>query len=297
MGGVGAIDYESNMYAGPDDDNKRHQGLGNSPEKHSAPIPILGIDLRYTFADTQTQIFLGNLIQDAVRFDFTQQAGVRQQWDEKGIFSLGYVFPLMPSKSWADPYTSDNRDETDIKSGGGRISWEQILGTDLNASYTQRSFDVNDEKSGQSLPLTPDERELLNRNGKVRDMALSYDLLFAPGYVFEPEFIYTRAELDGKAMSYDKTAIHLSYGYNNPQWSIATNFFGALLKYDESNPIYNRKADATEFGVSTTFFWHRLAGITGLNAFIGASYSKSDSDIDFYDSSVTSMNTGILYHF
>lgn len=297
MGGGGGIDYKSNMFKGPNDDNKHHNGLYNSPESHSLLIPVYGVDFRYTFADTRTQIFFGNLIQDAVRFDFTQQLGIRQQISDKGILSLGYVFPLMPSKTWKNPYSRGERDETDTKFGGGRISWDQVWGTSFNVAYTERRFSIDDEYSGENLGLSSSERGLLNRNGSTHEMAFSYNWLLPHGHLLHPEIVYTKADLDGRAMSYDKTTLQLTYGYNNPQWSIISNFFRSQLKYDETNPIYEKKADGSELGINGTFFWHNFAGITSLNGFISASYSKSDSDIIFYDSYVKSLNTGLLYRF
>ncbi|MGN5182343.1 DUF2860 family protein [Aeromonas veronii] len=45
--------------------------------------PVINGDLRYTFASTGSQLFLGNLIQDAIRGDGTQQFGLRQQLGDK----------------------------------------------------------------------------------------------------------------------------------------------------------------------------------------------------------------------
>ncbi|PTT45997.1 DUF2860 family protein [Aeromonas sp. HMWF016] len=297
MGGVGILEYKSNMYKGYNGDNESHNGLFNSPESYSSGTPILGADLRYTFAETRTQLFLGNLIQDAVRFDFTQQLGVRQQMGDKGIVALGYVFPLLPTETWADPYAAGNRQDTDMKSGGARLAWDQIWGTHFNATYTMRKFDISEERSGESMALSNAQRNMLNRNGNTNEVALSYDWIFSPGHVLHPELTYGKSSFDGSAMNYDKTQIQLSYGYNNNQWSLISNIYLGHMKYDEVNPIFGNKADSDEFGVSTTFFWHRLFNVKGLNGLISASYSKSNSDINFYDAYISSINTGLMYHF
>ncbi|MGL4354285.1 MAG: DUF2860 family protein [Aeromonas popoffii] len=297
IGGVGTLEYKSNMYKGPNDDNDRHAGLFNSPESHSSVTPIFGADLRYTFAETRTQLFLGNLIQDAVRFDFTQQLGVRQQMGDKGIVALAYVFPLLPADTWSDPYAEGNRHETDMKSGGGRLAWDQIWGTHFNTSFTMRKFDISEERSGQSLGLSSAQRDMLDRNGTTSDVALSYDWIFTPGHVLRPELVYSKGSFDGSAMSYDKTQILLSHGYNNSQWSLVSNIYLGQMSYDEVNPIFGDKADSDEFGISASFFWHRLFDVKGLNGLISASYRKSDSDINFYDASIRSINTGLVYHF
>ena len=83
LGGINVIDYQSNFYSG-NDDHSTIAGL-NGPQSSSTVAPLLNADIRYTFADTRTQLFLGNLIQDAIRFDFTQQLGLRQELGDKGI--------------------------------------------------------------------------------------------------------------------------------------------------------------------------------------------------------------------
>jgi len=297
MGGVGGIKYKSNLYKGPNDDNERHNGGFNEPDTHSSMIPVYGGDLRYTFGESRTQLFVGGLLQDAVRFDFTQQVGVRQEIGDYGIVSVSYVFPLQPGKTWTDPYADGVRDETDIKSNGGRFGWEQIGGSSFNAFYTVRKFDIENELSGQSLLMTPADQALLDRNGKTHDIALSYDWLMAPGHLLRPELTYTQANLDGEAMKHNRTSLQLSYGYHQPRWSLVSNLYGGILKYDQDNPIYGKKADATEVGVSSTLFWHEPGGLSNLNAFVTAAYGQSNSDIDFYDLSVASLSTGLLYRF
>jgi len=297
LAGGGGISYKSNFYKGPNDDNSIHHGIGSEPEKHSGFVPLFGADLRYTFAETRTQLFLGTLTQDAIRFDFTQQAGVRQQLGDKGIVSIGYVFPLMTTKVWSDPYSIKERQETDQKSNGGRISWEQIWGTNTNLSFTKRKFKIDNELSGQNLMLSADEKKMLDRNGDKYETALSYDWLFSPGQVLHPEISFTRSALDGQAMSYDKITLSLLYGYHTPKWFVVTTALAGTIKYDENNPIYGKKADSNELGINATLFYHSIANIKELSAFVGASYIKSNSDIDFYSSYVKGVNTGLTYSF
>ena len=94
LGGVNTLDYKSNFYSG-DDSKEQISSLG-SADNVSSVNPLLNADIRYTFADTRTQVFLGNLIQDAIRFDFTQQLGIRQEMSNKGIVAGSVVFNAMP---------------------------------------------------------------------------------------------------------------------------------------------------------------------------------------------------------
>lgn len=57
LGGVNTLNYKSNFYSG--DDNKEHiDSLGNA-DSNSTFSPLFDADIRYTFADTRTQVFWG----------------------------------------------------------------------------------------------------------------------------------------------------------------------------------------------------------------------------------------------
>lgn len=300
MGGAGFQNYQSNFYKGRGGDD-HHDGLHSSPQSQSNLVPLINADLRYTFGDSRTQLFLGNLIQDAVRFDFTQQAGVRQQIGDKGILSAGYVFSGVPVKTWKDPYASGSRSETDIKSKGARFGWDQVWGTGLNASYTYRKVDVDSEESGAEWAGGDTQKQaqanMLDRNGTIHRYELSYDIRLQPKQTLSPTIIYSKADLDGSAESYDRTQLQLSYAYQGAQWSLTSNVFAAQRNYDTENPIYNQQADADEYGLNATFFWHQLMGVKPLSGFVSASYAKSNSDIAFYDTQVSSVGTGLIYNF
>lgn len=294
LGGVNVINYESN-FASSDDDHRRIHGLGSADSTQSVN-PLLNADIRYTFADTRTQVFLGNLIQDAIRFDFTQQLGIRQEMGDKGIVAGSVVFNVLPIEQWSDPFAIGvDRQSTDIKSKGVRFAWDNIWSSNFYGSLTTREIEVDEERSGSQYGA--DTAAKLDRNGKIHAMELSYKWHLAPGQILEPAFIYRQANLDGSAQSYESNGLQLTYGKRAAQWSFVSNLYLGQTKYDEANPIFGRSADSDEFAVSGTFFWHRLFGIEPLSATFTAGYSKSDSDIDFYDSNAVLFNTGLLYNF
>ncbi len=297
MGGAAYTDYQSNFFEGPDDDNKAHDGLFSDPSNSSATHAIFGADLRYTFAESRTQVFLGNLLQDAVRFDFTQQLGVRQEMGDKGIVALSYVFSPKDAETWADPYANGHRHQTDLSTQGVRLAWDQIWGSYFNASYTYRDQDVDNEQSGRSLNLNDQERALLDRNGESHQFNVSYDWLLAPHQVLRPELVYIQGDMDGDAESYDRYRAKVSYGYNTPQWSITANAFVGATDYDKANPVYGKKADSDDYGLGVTFYWHQLFGVEKLTGLVGAAYMESDSDVDFYDANLSNISTGLLYKF
>lgn len=294
LGGANTINYKSNFYSG--DDSKQHIGDRGSADSVSSVSPVLNADIRYTFADTRTQVFLGNLIQDAIRFDFTQQLGIRQEMSNKGIVAGSVVFNAMPIEQWSDPFAVGvERQSTDIKSKGVRFAWDNIWGSNFYGSLTTRNVEVDEERSGSQFDAATMSK--LDRNGKMHAMDLSYQWHLSPGQLLEPAFIYRQADLDGSAQSYKSNGLQLTYAKRASQWSFVSNVYYGQTKYDDVNPIFNQNADSDEFAVTGTFFWHRLFGFAPLTATFTAGYAKSDSEISFYDTESTMFSTGLLYNF
>lgn len=294
LGGINASSYESNFYKGHDS-HDRIDNLG-SAERSDGLTPLINADLRYTFADTRTQLFLGNLIQDAVRFDFTQQLGVRQQIGDKGIIAGSYVFSALPTEQWQDPFaTGVDRETTDRSSRGMRLSWDKIWGSNFNGKATVRKIDIDNEHSGERYGH--DVAHQLDRNGHEYAFELGYLWRFAPGQLLEPALVYKQADLDGRAESYDSTGVQLSYGVKGSQWSLVSNLYLGQRDYDAVQPLFGRRADANEFALGGSFFWHQLFGVAPLSGVVSASYAKADSDISFYDANASSLSAGLLYNF
>ncbi|MCP3869355.1 MAG: DUF2860 domain-containing protein, partial [Gammaproteobacteria bacterium] len=168
--GVGAMRYKTNMVAsflGYDLSKETNDSLSDSPDAESTGIALVPFSLQYTFASTRTQLFLGTDLTDLIRFDYTQQVGIKQGIGKLGILQGGFLFSGIPAKVWKDPYlVGQDRDDTKRKSNGGRLTWDRILGSKLQLRYTYRKIDIDSEKSGDSIPsLTDSGRDRLDRNG------------------------------------------------------------------------------------------------------------------------------------
>lgn len=298
QGGVNAVSYASNLYA---DDS--HPSLINdfsSPESERSLTPLFNADIRYTFADTRTQLFLGNFIQDAVRFDFTQQLGLRQEIGDKGVVATALLFNMTPVEQWSDPFAVDvSRSATDVKSKGVRFAWDKIWGSHVYASMTRRNMTLDEERSGQQYDQQHDTHyaSMLDRNGTVHDMMLAYQFHFGQNQLLEPALLYQNARLDGRAERYQNTGMRLTYAKRTHQWTFVSNLYTGNRQYEEANPLFGQPADASEVAINGTFFWHNLFGVQALSASVTAGYAKANSDIDFYDSHASRVSTGLLYHF
>ena len=297
--GASYSEVNSNILIGPEKSESQRLGSLNSQASSTGSRADLNLDLRYTFAESRTQLFLGNVIQDALMLDFTQQFGVRREMGDKGIGSVAYVFSGIPGEVWRDPYqTGSDREDTDRSSSGMRLGWDGIWGGPVSATYTYRNIEIDDEHSGDSISwLTNAERAELDRNGESHELNLTYNWRLENGSQLTPGLTYSRNDSDGAAASYDRFGGQLTYALMTRKFSLVTNMLMNRVEYDGVNPVFGRTVEADEWALNATFMWHQLMGVDKLSALVAASYGESDANVDFFDTDLSRISTGLLYRF
>ncbi|MCM2680851.1 DUF2860 family protein [Echinimonas agarilytica] len=303
--GVAYNDYSSNLIAGntfSDLDNDVITSVDQSApsESNIGGMPLF--DIRYTFAEERGQLFLGTLIQDAVRLDFTQQFGYRQELSDKSIVSGAFVFSGMPAKYWEDAYLeNERRRETDRKSSGVRFAWSHIGGTGFAVNYTYRKIDIDEDRNGESAVetgmITLEEQRLLQRDGKHHKVELNYNYFMSKQTILTPAFIYTNRDMDGEAIGGDGYAGQVTMTHFAAPYTFIVNGYYGVRNSDEENPIYDEKTDADEYGINATMFYSKIFGLEGWSGILSASYFESDSDVEFHSMDTKSVNAAMLYRF
>ncbi|WP_159084691.1 DUF2860 family protein [Dongshaea marina] len=305
MGGANYSQFSSNFVAGTslgDSANAQSDGINNEPSRKSGTNPTFNFDLRYTFGQSQTQIFVGNLIQNALQLDFSQQLGVRHQLDGKGIVQAAYIFSGITNQVWSDPYkTNGDRDKTDVKKNGAKLGWDRIMGTPWGASVSFVKKELDDEQSGVSQQsaygLTSTDLKMLDRNGNITSLEGSYNFRLARGQLLTPSLQYSHYDLDGSAMSGNSYGMQLTHTLMLRKYSLVTNLYAGRTLYDEANPIYDMKANSNEYLFNTNLIRRQLFGFQQLNGMITASWGKSISDISYYNTEIRSVTVGVMYLF
>ena len=303
--GAGGIVVESNTLAGPlsggiELGKEKIESLADSPDDESALIPLVNFELSYTVAETRTQFFIGNLLEDFLRFDINTLAGVRQGIGDAGIIGATLRRAPFPTEVWEDPYvTGTKRRTTDRESQGFGLFWQQILGSGLEIEYVSSEVDIDDERSGEWLGLSEAERKLLNRNGDMDRFSLRYELNLAGGrHMLTPEVRYFDNDLDGAAMSSDGWGLNLNYIYSqNENWRHVINGGYAREDFDRRNPIYSETDSLDRWGVSLTSFYLEPFGWDHWSASATFAWFEQDHDIDFYDQSALLVGFGFLRRF
>lgn len=309
--GVGVMGFETNMIAGDnviDTGGNRIDSLTDSPDSETNAIPVLNFEASYTFGDTRTQVFAGNLLEDLVRYDASTLMGLRQELPDKSIVSLAYVFSSMPTSVWEDPYVVNaNRDETDRTSDGLRIGFDRILKSKFEVEFTWRDITIDKERSGEAqtratptnpYEITAEQAALLDRNGNMYSGKVTYPFTFKEmRHILIPTLEYTQYDLDGEAMAFDRYGMLLSYVFNTQKVNTITNLYYARSDFDKTNPIYGKTREDDVYGASFSAFYKKFLGVPKMNLVGTVAAYESDANIDFYDSRVSLATLSVLYRF
>ncbi|HIC44942.1 MAG TPA: DUF2860 domain-containing protein, partial [Sulfurimonas sp.] len=107
----------------------------------------------------------------------------------------------------------------------------------------------------------------------------------------------TSSDRDGDARDYSQSELKIGHLFNNANWLIASNVFASTSVYDEKNPIFDEYQDAKTLGGSINLTYKKPFGWEDWNLNMGVVAVQSNSDIEFYDSSLVIGTFGFVYVF
>ena len=311
--GVSNLEFKSNMVAGNALDKEISDNfiinLHEDPSRESTVIPMIDYNFKYTFASSQTELYLGTDLEDLLTFDGTTKLGVRRNFKDLGIIGASFLFSTFPATVWKDPYnTTFPRNDTDKTSLGAAFTWEEIAGSKFDLEVRFRNYEIDGgDMSGLTAPYAGEFphnlsnlqlNNQLDREGDSTMLIATYDWQINEESHLKPSLRYTDYDLDGEAMQYKRTALKLDYVKTSEKWNFIVSASVGQDDYDHINPLFANEADSTAVGATFTvgyknpFDWSKKLSILAT-----VSAYDNDSDIDFYDTSITMTNLMFLYRF
>ena len=300
--GVSSISIRSNLIAG-DTGNDRIDDLESSPSRNSTSNGSPTLSLTYTFDNLQTEVFLGNSVEDFIRFDLTTAIGLRHQVEGTGIFEIVALTTPSPADIWSDPYlTGADREETERTANGIRLEWGAILDSGFDLRLSLRDNELDDENSGDALvaanEITIAEQALLDRNGDINTLSVLHSWRREYGASTTLALNLIERDLDGGAMALDGYTLQLTdVRVLGPKLRVVGNLFYGQFDHDETNPVFDRRNDSEFTAIGLSLFYRDPFDAKGwvVNAIFA--YAEEENEIDFYDTTVSFANVGLLYTF
>jgi hypothetical protein len=295
----------SNSQFNTDNKNERTDSLEKSGKRvdNVKPLP-LGL-IAYTFAELRTQLFLGVLPETVVQGQFQVEAGVRHDLLD-GTSLRASAIPITPfeKETWEDPFVvGQNRKETDITSYGFKLSAENIRASGIGLEYRWKQQKIDKEKSGTFLisqpasPLTPEDLDDLERDSNSHRFSAEYSFELMPRMSLKPILRYTREDAKGSANSFHAFTTHLSFSYSADKWQAFVNGIVKREWYDDTHPVFNKTRRDFNLGMFAIIAYKDPFGLEGFRIDWLNGIFRSNSNIDFYESTNYITALGIAYNF
>jgi hypothetical protein len=295
----------TNSQLNTDNDNRKTDSLDESGERVGMfrPFPI-GL-VRYTFAERRTQLFLGVLPENVAQGQFQVEAGARHILSN-GTGLRASIIPLTPieQEAWEDPFVvGQNRRRTDIDSYGFKLAAETILGSGFTIKYGWARQTIDDENSGAFLLsqpgtfLMPEDLDDLDRDAYFHRLTTQYSIQIAPRMRLTPILRYTRGDADGDANSFHALTPELSFIYFGNQLQASLNVSVNTEWYDSRHPVFDKTRRDFNPGLFAILGYKDPFGFKNFRIDWFNAFFKSNSNIDFYDSSNFITAIGLGYSF
>jgi hypothetical protein len=301
--GGGYLSIKSNTVAKVlsfDLSEERIGDVDNEPDSESTAFFTLPFKLAYTFAGSRTELFLGTEVGDLLSFDTAQQLGVKQGIGSIGVFQAGLLFSGNV-RVWKDPFeTNQDRDDTSRRNVGAQLVWDKLFGTGLELEYSLRQVDIGSERSGESLALTSDQRDRLERNGAIHRFTTGYELKFGGRHKLVPSVAVFFEDLDGEAMANAGVDLQLTYIFDADPITLVFNGYVGGADYDKQNPVYGKTREDDRYGASASVYYTNpwgwtLFGSEPMRFFMTGAYTAVDSNIDFYNQEAAFGLAGVAF--
>ncbi|MGH9870062.1 MAG: DUF2860 family protein [Candidatus Polarisedimenticolia bacterium] len=286
--GAGTQKLESNFISGSRLQQFGKEEIGSlvdEPGSVTDPVPFLKGEIGYRFAGSRTYLSAGHSVEDVIRYDFTASIRLTQGLGSAGLLGVELLAGL-PVRVWEDPYvTGEEREVTDRESRGARLTWSGIGGSGLEIELTAGRIEVEKERSGRFLGLTDAEQRLLERDGLMQQVRVSYHIRLSKRHGLAPRATLQIQDRDGEAVAHDLAGFEIAYVYAGKRVTVTATAYAESTRYDQEHPIYGKPADSDGIGVSFIALFPSPGKWSA--GFTGAAYEKT-SDIDFFDESVRS---------
>ncbi len=104
-------------------------------------------------------------------------------------------------------------------------------------------------------------------------------------------------DAEGDAYSRDGAGVQLTHIYVQGRLRLVSNLALRQTKFDEKNPVFDKKQDEDEVVASLTGFYAQLFDVPSLSGMASLLYTRRDSEITFYDAEASVASLGLLYTF
>lgn len=252
----------------------------NSPGESTSQTMFMPLgQIRYTFGNQQ--LYLGTDRGDIIEGVLAAELGYALAFGRDSVLSIAYLPTVASGEVWADPYlTNSRRETTDISGNTYRIQYENMLNSRVSGDFAFYEQTVDDDRSASRVLRHPGS---LLRDAHGYYASLSTGLPIGANSFLSPSVSYQDHQADGKAMSFQRYGVSLTYMHRFGNQAIVLNSEYAGTSYETLNDIFHLKQSDKGYGAHLSYEYYGIMGWRNWSLVALVGYSKNDSNIKFYE--------------
>jgi hypothetical protein len=278
------VDRADNLWG---NGHRKIDSIYSKPQSKAVFVAYPFVDVRYNPAA---------LAKEENRFSFYLNTSLEPgslsaggRYDFGGSYLDVYGFYSLIAKNWQNPYVL-YRTSTSTMNYGGKITYGNILGSDLYLSYRFGLTDVDKDVIGTLVPS-------LQQDGYTHTVAAGYRLKAGERFSIIPEVLYELGDYDGNANSYNSYGGAVAAEYRFDILKLSARVYGRKVKFDSMNPIYLETRDENYYGAGILAFYPDPFGFKNFILSVGLNANATNSNITFFDNHQTMGYMALGYSF
>ncbi len=255
-------------------------------------------EISYVFPDAEQKISFGTKKSDVALGRFHAELSIAQRLPENSSLILSYVPGFLSKETWEDPYLlNDARTSTKTRVRAVRLQYNNILGSQFSFDSAVGRLFINLENNGNGTGLSPDDVQRLTRAGDFAFSEGSYMHYLGRGLMLRTALNYTRMNAKGQAMTNNNYGGAVTLIQFLPSSSLAMTLSYNRVLFEGTNPVFNQTQKNNKWAAFLAYQYKQPFGWKNWGWVNLLGYSRTDSNIAFYDENSWLLSTGLSYKF
>ncbi|KHT63816.1 hypothetical protein RJ45_09845 [Photobacterium gaetbulicola] len=247
-------------------------------------------NIRYALDSNHTHaVYLGTSRDDLAVGTLAFELGYQYNFTNGTQLDITYLPTVLPDEVWANPYlTGEERQTTDIDGNAYRLKLSNLLNTGVSLDMAYATATIDDEQITEST-LFRDSATFYLKGQHLSMLDQRSGLITA--------FSYTDHNAEGKAASYNKYKVEMTYFLHSSAYSLALTGSYAYRQFDAVNPLFDTLRNDDVMRLFLAYEYKDIPGWDNWSVTSLAGSTVTSSNIDFYKSNNFLMTVGLNYQF
>jgi len=286
--GLGGVMIFNGDNLNPRGSEKKINDLSSAADKKLTTLPLILPEATYDVGDPEGLVLFFNTeppIDEVGGFAFILGAS----YPTKGFILEMSSFFTPFEETWENPYiTGVDRKKTSTTKYGAKIAFNKIAGTGLRINGVYMRDDIDNDTIALTSPSMARDGHIVALNG-------NYSFQLSESFELRPRISIRNGNYDGDANSFMKYKFDLEARNIVGSMMFISRMYYSYSDFDKVNPIFDKTRNNMSYGASLMANYMAPFSLDNWSLMGLLSYSKGESNIDFYDTEAITIGAFLNY--